>query len=169
MFFVQNIATPTNLIAEKKSDRSHFCKVVKGTVSYCLVASLLCRFCVSRDVFWYHSIDLKVLRLMEPSVCFLNFVFVSNFSIFVSQRTDLILWLDLGFSPSPGLKCKIFFYWFYIINESSGNSEYGAAKSPELGQCPSSKFFCQNNICMSPVLGSQYGAKAAESSALLTG
>jgi hypothetical protein len=31
-------------------------------------------------------------------------------------------------------------------------------KSPRLGQCPSSTFFRQNNISMSSVVGSQYGA-----------
>jgi hypothetical protein len=31
-------------------------------------------------------------------------------------------------------------------------------KEPGLGQCPSSKIFRQNNICMSAVVGSQYGA-----------
>jgi hypothetical protein len=36
----------------------------------------------------------------------------------------------------------------------------GAAKSPGLGQLPSSKFVCQNNICMSAVVGFQYGAMA---------
>jgi hypothetical protein len=34
--------------------------------------------------------------------------------------------------------------------------KYGAAKSPGLGQFPF--IFRQNNICMSPVVGSQYGA-----------
>jgi hypothetical protein len=38
------------------------------------------------------------------------------------------------------------------------SSKYGAAKSPGLGQCPSSKYFRQNNICLSAVMGSQYGA-----------
>jgi hypothetical protein len=33
----------------------------------------------------------KFLLLMEPFVCFLNFVFVSNFSIFASQRSELTL------------------------------------------------------------------------------
>jgi hypothetical protein len=46
----------------------------------------------------------------------------------------------------------------YRAAKSSGNSKYGAAKSPGLGQFPSSNFFCKNNICISPVLGSQYGA-----------
>jgi hypothetical protein len=41
----------------------------------------------------------------------------------------------------------------------------GAAKSPELGQFPSSKIVCQNNICLSALVGFQYGAmtEAAES------
>jgi hypothetical protein len=37
---------------------------------------------------------------------------------------------------------------------------HGAAKSPGVGQFQSSKFFRQNNICMSPIVGSQYGAMA---------
>jgi hypothetical protein len=52
---------------------------------------------VSQDLhicFWYHSIDLKFLHLMEPFICFLNFVFVS-------QHSELTC-------PSPGLKDKIF-------------------------------------------------------------
>jgi hypothetical protein len=31
-------------------------------------------------------------------------------------------------------------------------------KSPGVGQCPASKFFRQNNICMKAVVDSQYGA-----------
>jgi hypothetical protein len=59
----------------------------------------------SRDLhicFWDHSIELEFLHLMEPFVCFLNFIFVSTFSIFASQR---IVSLPC---PSPGLKSKIF-------------------------------------------------------------
>jgi hypothetical protein len=70
---------------------------------------------VSRDLhicFWYHLIDLKFLRLLEPYVCFLNLVFMSNFFIFASQRSELTLWVDLRFNPSPGLKDRIFCYWF---------------------------------------------------------
>jgi hypothetical protein len=47
---------------------------------------------VSRDFhicFRYHSIDLKFLHLIEPFFCFLNFVFVSDFSIFANQRSEL--------------------------------------------------------------------------------
>jgi hypothetical protein len=33
----------------------------------------------------------KFLDLIEPFVCFLNFVFVSNFSIFASRRSELTL------------------------------------------------------------------------------
>jgi hypothetical protein len=35
---------------------------------------------------------------MAPFVCFLKFAFVSNFA---SQRSELTLCVDLGFSPSP--------------------------------------------------------------------
>jgi hypothetical protein len=49
------------------------------------------------------------------------------------------------------------------INESSGNFNYGATKSPGLEQFPSSKFFRQTSICMSAVVGSQYGATTEES------
>jgi hypothetical protein len=40
---------------------------------------------------------------MEPFICFLNLVFVSIFSIFESQGSELTLWVDLGFTPGPGL------------------------------------------------------------------
>jgi hypothetical protein len=60
--------------------------------------------------------------------------------------------------------------------DSFGNSKFGGTKSPGLGQFPSSQFFSQNNICMSPVVGSQYGARydrscgeKSNSSALPTG
>jgi hypothetical protein len=41
--------------------------------------------------FLYHSKELKFLHRKEPFVCFLNFVFVSNFSIFACQRGELTL------------------------------------------------------------------------------
>jgi hypothetical protein len=96
---------------------------------------------------------------MEPFVCFLNFVYVANFSILESQRSELTL-------SQSGAQRQDIFHWFNIgNNESSGSSKYGAAKSPGLGQCPSSKIFRQNNICLSAVVGSQSGAttRAAES------
>jgi hypothetical protein len=80
---------------------------------------------VSRDLhifFWYHSIDLTFLPFGSMFLCFLDFVFVSNFSIFASRHSELTLWVELAFSPSPGLKGKIFSYLFYV-----GNSKYGAA------------------------------------------
>jgi hypothetical protein len=46
----------------------------------------------------------------------LNKFFLSNFSIFASRRSEFILWLDLAFSPSPGLQGKIFFYCLYKGN-----------------------------------------------------
>jgi hypothetical protein len=52
---------------------------------------------VSRDLhicFWYRSIDLKLLPLTER----VHFVFLSNFLIFVSRRSESTLWLDLAFS-----------------------------------------------------------------------
>jgi hypothetical protein len=42
-------------------------------------------------MFLYDSIGLKLLHLMKPFVSFLNFVFLSNFSIFASQRIELTL------------------------------------------------------------------------------
>jgi hypothetical protein len=70
--------------------------------------------------------------------------------------------------PSPGLKGKIYTIGFiYEINESCGNSKYGAAKSPGLGHCPSSIFFRQNNICMSAVVDSQYGARTVAAESLI--
>jgi hypothetical protein len=62
---------------------------------------------------------------MEPFVCFLNFVFLLNFSIFASQYSELTLWVDLGFSPSTGIKGKIFFYFFFKkeINEAPDSSK----------------------------------------------
>jgi hypothetical protein len=53
------------------------------------------------------------------------------------------------------------------INESPGYSNSGAAKSPALGQFPSSILFRQNNICMSAALGSQYGATAEAAESLV--
>jgi hypothetical protein len=51
------------------------------------------------------------------------------------------------------------------LNRSPETLKQGVAKSPGLGQFPSSKTFRQNNICMSPLVWSQYGAmtEAAES------
>jgi hypothetical protein len=69
------------------------------------------------------------------------------------------------YSQSRGLKAKYFSIGFTLeINKSSGNSNYryGAAKSTGLGQFPSSKFFRQNNICMSPVVGSHCGATVCQ-------
>jgi hypothetical protein len=37
--------------------------------------------------FWYQSIDLKLLSFGSIFACFLNFVFVPNFSIFAPQRS----------------------------------------------------------------------------------
>jgi hypothetical protein len=62
--------------------------------------------------------------------------------------------IELGFtsSPTPGLKGKLFFYVFY-------RKLMRAAKSPGLhGTVPSSTFLHQNNICMSAIVVSQYGA-----------
>jgi hypothetical protein len=42
-------------------------------------------------MFLYHWIDLKFLHLMELFVCFLNFVFVYDFSIFLSKPSELTL------------------------------------------------------------------------------
>jgi hypothetical protein len=55
---------------------------------------------------------------------------MSNFSIFASWRCELTSCVELTFSPSPGLKGKIFFYWFYIgkiirAPDSSKHSKYG--------------------------------------------
>jgi hypothetical protein len=91
---------------------------------------------------------------------------VWNFSIFASRCSELSLWVELAFSPVRGSRAKYFSIGFILeINKSSGNSKYGAAKSPGLGQFPSSKFVLQNYICISAVVGSQYWAmtKAAES------
>jgi hypothetical protein len=45
-------------------------------------------------------------------------------------------------------------------------SNYGAAKSPGLGLLPSSILFRQTSICMSVVVGSQYGATAGAAESL---
>jgi hypothetical protein len=45
--------------------------------------------------------------------------------------------VELAFNPTPGLKDKIFFYWFYIGNyiirapDSGKNYTPGAARAPE--------------------------------------
>jgi hypothetical protein len=67
---------------------------------------------VSRDLhicFWYHSIDLKFLHLMEPFVYFLNFVFVSNFFNFAFQLGELTL-------PQSGAERQDFYYGVSIGN-----------------------------------------------------
>jgi hypothetical protein len=46
---------------------------------------------ICKYVLWYHLIDLKFPSLKEPFVCFLKIVFMSNFSIFASQRSELTL------------------------------------------------------------------------------
>jgi hypothetical protein len=66
---------------------------------------------------------------MDPFVCFLYFVFVSNFSILHGSVVSLPC-------PSTGLKGMIFSICFtHEINENSGSFKYGAEKSPGLGQC----------------------------------
>jgi hypothetical protein len=70
------------------------------------------KWIVSRDLhmfFLCHSIDLKFLHLMEPFVCFLNFVFVSNFSIFASRRSELT-------QSQSGDQRQDIFHWFFIGN-----------------------------------------------------
>jgi hypothetical protein len=99
--------------------------ILKGHSSEWRFHSHILKAFVSRDLHICFlvpfDIDLKFLHLMEPFLCFLNFVFVLNFLIFASQRSEFTLWEDLGFSPSPGLKG----------NESSRNSKYGAAKQSQ--------------------------------------
>jgi hypothetical protein len=72
-------------------------------ISYIHIGTVvLLKGMVSRDLhicFLYQLIDLNFLHLIEPFVCFLNFVFVSNFSIFASQRSEL----TLGFTSTPGI------------------------------------------------------------------
>jgi hypothetical protein len=46
-------------------------------------------------------------------------------------------------------------------------SNYGAVKSPGLGQCPSSNIFHQNYICMSAVVSSSYGATTEDAESLI--
>jgi hypothetical protein len=41
-------------------------------------------------MFWCHSIDLKFLHIKERVHLLLKFVFVSNFSIFVAARSELL-------------------------------------------------------------------------------
>jgi hypothetical protein len=60
---------------------------------------------------------------------------MTNFSIFASQRSELTLWVELGFSPNLGLE--------NVLVE-------GLQEAPGLGHFSSSKFFRQNNICISP-------------------
>jgi hypothetical protein len=64
---------------------------------------------VCTNLFLYQSIDLKFLHLIEVFVYFLNFVFVSNFSIFASQCSELTL------SQSRAQR-QYFFHWFYRGN-----------------------------------------------------
>jgi hypothetical protein len=97
--------------------------------------------------------------------CFLNFVFVSNFSTRLSVVGLHCEW-SWHLVPVRGLTAKYFSIGSTLeINKNSENSKYGAAKSPGVGQFSSSEIFRQHNFCMIPVVGSQYGAMrdAAES------
>jgi hypothetical protein len=68
--------------------------------------------------FWCHSIDLKFLHIRSVFVfCFTNYVFVSNFSIFKSRRSELTLWVELAFSPSRDSEARYSTIGFYIGNE----------------------------------------------------
>jgi hypothetical protein len=49
-------------------------------------------------MFWYHLIDLKFLHFMEPFVCFKNYVFESNFSIFASLRSSKARYFSISFT-----------------------------------------------------------------------
>jgi hypothetical protein len=58
------------------------------------VVSSLYKGIVSRDLSicsWYQWTDLKFLHIQRVLICFYNFVFVSNFSIFVSRRSEFTL------------------------------------------------------------------------------
>jgi hypothetical protein len=115
----------------------HIMKFVSSTSNNYNIFSFI-KEIVSRDLhicFWYHSIDLKFLPFRSMFFCFLNFVFVLNVSILVSRGSEWHL------VPVRGPKAKYFSLGFtLVINKSSGNSKYGAAKSPGVGQLPSSKF-----------------------------
>jgi hypothetical protein len=107
---------------------------------------------ICKYVVLYHSIGLKFLHLVEPFVYFLNFVFCRIFRFSHLSVVSLPC-------PSPGLKGKIFSLGLHKkLMRAPETPSTGTAKSPGLGQCPSSKFVRRNNICMRAVLDSQYEA-----------
>jgi hypothetical protein len=70
----------------------------------------------SRDLyicFWCHSVDLKFQYLINPFVCFLNFVFTSNFLIFAFQCNELTLWVV----PLRGSKVRYFSSGFTVYRK----------------------------------------------------
>jgi hypothetical protein len=112
--------------------------------------------------FWYHPKDLKFLHLVEPFVCFLNFVFVWNFSIFASQRNELTL------SQSGAQRQDIIFP--LVLNRKLMRASevlIRGRKEPRTGTVSIFNIFPKNNICMSAVLGSQYGATARSTESLI--
>jgi hypothetical protein len=118
-------------------------------------------------MFCYHSIDLKFLHLTEPFICFQNFGFVSHFSIFASQRSELTQF-------QSGAQRLDFSVGFTLHRKSMRAPEtHGAAKSPRLVHFPSAKIFRQSNICMRAVVGSVRGYNSSygksDSPAKLTG
>jgi hypothetical protein len=95
-----------------------------------------------------------VSALREHVVCFLNFVFMSNFSISHLGVMSLPCEWSWHLVPVRGSEAKYFSIGFTLkVYESRG------CKDPHgLGHFSSSKFFRPNNICMNTVVDSQYGA-----------
>jgi hypothetical protein len=105
---------------------------------------------------------------LESFFCFLNLVFVTNFSspgvvsLPCKWRWHLVL--------VRGSKAKYFSIGFTLkINKSYRNSTYGAAKSPGLGQFNRQKFSAKTAFAWDPVRSYDWSCGKSNSSALLTG
>jgi hypothetical protein len=73
--------------------------------------------------FWSHSKDLKFLHVLNVFVCFLNCIFVSNFSIFMSRRSVFTYSVSgAGLLDFPQLLLVLMQMLFWRKNIEGGNS-----------------------------------------------
>jgi hypothetical protein len=93
--------------------------------------------------FCCHSKDLKFLHIRPCSFAFKNYIFMSNFSIFESQHSDLTLWVE----AQSGAQRQDFFIVFLHMKliwaqDRSKDSKYrDCCRSPGLGQIDIFKIF----------------------------
>jgi hypothetical protein len=103
------------ILSRSPKEAHHFDKAVSDARLISL-SEINIKGIVSRDflvgfLVLFDRSEVPTHTVQRMFVCFQNFVFVSNFSIFASRRVSL---LELAFSPPPGLTGEIIFYWFYI-------------------------------------------------------